>query len=84
MVTVEFTPEAGEQFDRLPRAIKVRMEKLRTRLTRWPDVSGVKALSGNLAGWYRVRTGDYRMRFRFQEGKIIVDKIGHGSEFYED
>jgi mRNA-degrading endonuclease RelE of RelBE toxin-antitoxin system len=49
-----------------------------------PAVSGVKALSGNLAGWYRLRTGDYRVRFRVEGDKIIVDKIGHRSEFYED
>ena len=26
--------------------------------------SGVKALSGELAGWFRLRTGDYRLQFR--------------------
>jgi mRNA-degrading endonuclease RelE of RelBE toxin-antitoxin system len=46
--------------------------------------SGVKALSGNLAGGYRLRTGDYRERFRVEGETIIVDKIGHRREFYED
>ena len=47
-------------------------------------MSGARALSGKLAGWYRVRTGDYRLRFRVRGDTIIVDKIGHRSEFYED
>ncbi len=60
------------------------MLKLVARLAHWPDVSGAKPLSGDLAGWYRLRTGDYRLRFRVQGETIIVDKIGHRSEFYED
>ena len=64
--------------------IKGRVSRLRERLANWPEVSGPKALSGNLAGWYRLRTGDYRLRFRVQGETIIVDKIGHRREFYED
>ena len=84
MATVELTPEAAQQFDRLPRVIRARVNRLRARLERWPEVSGAKPLSGNLAGWYRLRTGDYRLRFRVQGETIIVDKIGHRKEFYED
>jgi mRNA-degrading endonuclease RelE of RelBE toxin-antitoxin system len=43
-----------------------------------------KALSGNLAGWYRIRTGDYRIRFRVGADQITVDKIGHRKDIYED
>lgn len=61
MATVELTPEAADQFDRLPRVIRLRVMRLRERLENWPDVCGAKALTGNLAGWYRMRTGDYRL-----------------------
>ena len=83
MATVELTPEAAEQFDRLPLTIRARIIQLRERLEKWPAVSGVKRLSGDLAGWCRLRTGDYRLRFRVEGDKIIVDKIGHRREFYE-
>ena len=66
MVNVTLEPEAVEQLAKLPRVIRERIGKLFVRLENWPDVSGVKALSGNLAGWYRLRTGDYRIRFRVQ------------------
>jgi mRNA-degrading endonuclease RelE of RelBE toxin-antitoxin system len=84
MATVELRTEAARQFDRLPRMIRARVRRLRERLERWPEVSGAKPLSGELAGSYRLRTGDYRLRFRVQGETIIVDKIGHRSEFYED
>jgi mRNA interferase RelE/StbE len=83
MATVALTPEAARQFDRLPRPIKARVARLRERLEHWPAVSGAKPLTGNLAGWYRLRTGDYRVRFRVAGERVIVDKIGHRSEFYE-
>jgi mRNA-degrading endonuclease RelE of RelBE toxin-antitoxin system len=47
-------------------------------------VSGVKALSGNLAGHYRLRTGDYRVQFRLEGENVMVEKIGHRSTFYRD
>ncbi|HEV3256635.1 MAG TPA: type II toxin-antitoxin system RelE/ParE family toxin [Gemmataceae bacterium] len=82
--TVALTPEAARQFDRLPVPIRARVNRLRERLEHWPEVSGAKPLSGNLAGWYRLRTSDYRVRFRVEGETVIVDKIGHRREFYED
>ncbi|MBI2803956.1 MAG: type II toxin-antitoxin system RelE/ParE family toxin [Planctomycetes bacterium] len=83
MAQVSMTDEAFDQFDALPKGIKERVRKLTKRLERWPVVSGVKALSGNLAGCYRMRTGDYRIRFRVDGEKIIIDKIGHRKDIYE-
>jgi len=84
MEHVTVTPEALEQLAKLPRVIRDRIGKLFERLEHWPEVSGAKALSGDLAGWYRMRTGDYRLRFRVEGETLIVDKIGHRRDFYED
>jgi mRNA interferase RelE/StbE len=84
MAKPELTAQALEQFARLPRGIQERVRKILHRLESWPNVSGAKPLSGNLAGWYRLRTGDYRIRFYLQGDLIIVDQIGHRSSFYED
>jgi mRNA interferase RelE/StbE len=84
MANVTVRPDALEQMAKLPRVIRERIGKLFERLQAWPTVSGVRPLSGNLAGWYRLRTGDYRVRFRVEGENVIVDKIGHRSEFYED
>jgi mRNA interferase RelE/StbE len=83
MVQVKLTPEALEQFAVLPKDIRERVRKVTGRLADWPKVSGAKSLSGNLAGWYRIRTGDYRVRFRPVGDSVLIDKIGHRSEFYD-
>lgn len=88
MAQVVITAEAQRQFHELPIAIQARIEKVLARLAKWPTVSGIKALSGNLAGHYRIRTGDYRVQFR-ATGKttadiVTVEKVGHRDGFYED
>jgi mRNA-degrading endonuclease RelE of RelBE toxin-antitoxin system len=84
MADVRLTPKAQEQFDDLPAIVKERMRTLFRRLARWPAVSGAKPLSGNLAGSYRLRTGDYRMRFHVRGQAVIVDTIGHRKDVYDD
>lgn len=82
MATVVLTPDAAEQLEQLPKTIHARALKLLERLLDWPDVSGAKPLRGDLAGWYRLRTGDYRLRFFVKDDIVTVDKIGHRREFY--
>ena len=94
MVTVQITAAAQEQYQRLPKLIRVRMERVFVRLEQWPAVSGAKPLTGNLAGHYRIRTGDYRIQFRVIAGepeadrptpdRVIIEKVGHRDGFYED
>jgi mRNA-degrading endonuclease RelE of RelBE toxin-antitoxin system len=74
MVMVSVLSEAREQLSELPRLIALRMEKLLTRLSQWPNVSGVKHLRGDLAGTCRLRTGDYRLQFRVQEKTKTVQR----------
>jgi mRNA-degrading endonuclease RelE of RelBE toxin-antitoxin system len=51
MANVSVTEKAADELDELPVKIRARMDKLMKRLAKWPQVSGVKALSGDLAGW---------------------------------
>ena len=84
MAVVTMRPEALRDFDKLPKTIKERFRKLRKRLEEWPEVSGAKPLSGDLAGHYRLRTGDYRLRFHVEGETVIIDKVGHRKDVYED
>jgi len=81
---VELTPEAARQLEELPRVIRARATGVLQRLERWPAVSGAKPLTGNLAGKYRVRTGDYRVQFHVRGDVVTVERIGHRDGFYED
>ena len=84
MMNVVITPQAAAQIDVLPKPIRARMLKIVERLQQWPDVSGVRALSGNLAGHHRVRTGDYRLQFHVTDDAVVVERIGHRDGFYKD
>lgn len=94
MAEVRITSPAQAQFNELPRPIKVRVSMLFTRLSNWPKVSGARPLRGNLAGSYRIRTGDYRVQFRVESGDprqtpakpdtVIIEKVGHRDGFYGD
>jgi mRNA-degrading endonuclease RelE of RelBE toxin-antitoxin system len=76
--------EAQRDIAALPVAIRARVHKLLQRLARWPEVSGVKPLSGALGGSYRIRTGDYRLLFRIERDRLLVVRIGHRDRFYEE
>jgi mRNA-degrading endonuclease RelE of RelBE toxin-antitoxin system len=51
---------------------------------RWPDVSGVKWLRGTWAGTGRLRAGDWRVLFRLVSQTVIVVRIQHRSQVYEE
>lgn len=94
MAMVLLTPEAQSQFSALPKAVRARLTKVFMRMADWPDVSGAKPLRGDLAGHYRVRTGDYRVQFRVksiqvtngtsQPDTVLVEKVGHRDGFYDE
>jgi len=84
MPEVRLERAAATELDKLPLPIIGRMSKLFERLGDWPSISGVKALTGPLAGKYRLRTGDYRLQFRLEDGVVIVERIGHRDGFYDE
>jgi mRNA-degrading endonuclease RelE of RelBE toxin-antitoxin system len=84
MLHVDLTPDAREQANSLPAPIFIRVMRLVERLRNWPEVSGAKPLTGRLTGRFRLRTGDYRVQFRVEGKKIIVEKIGHRDRFYKE
>jgi mRNA-degrading endonuclease RelE of RelBE toxin-antitoxin system len=63
------------------RGERIDFDRART-LQQWPSVSGAKPLRGELAGRYRLRTGDYRIQFRVAGDRVTVEKIGHRDGFY--
>jgi mRNA interferase RelE/StbE len=84
MATVTVTPAARKELARLPKDAHRRVWKALDRLRNWPQVSGVKALAGTLAGRFRLRIGEYRARFSVDGDTVTVDKIGKRGDFYDD
>ena len=81
-VTLEYA--AAKQVGQLPKPVKARVIELIARLAEWPEVSGAKPLSGNLAGHFRLRTGDYRLQFKLDKGAVVVEQVGHRDGFYDE
>lgn len=86
MATVILTPAAQQEALDLPRPIQARLTEIMQRLEGWPQVSGAKALRGELAGSWRIRTGDYRVRFVVSpdEKTVTITKVGHRRDVYDD
>jgi mRNA interferase RelE/StbE len=84
MATVVITPDAQKEFEALPLAVRARIAKVFERLEKWPNVSGARPLRGDLAGHYRIRTGDYRVQFTAANEIVAVEKVGHRDGFYDD
>lgn len=80
---VVLVAEAEAEFKDLPFTIQARVRKVLDRLRQWPAVSGAKALRGDLAGTYRIRTGDWRVLFQVKADVIVV-RIAHRRDVYED
>ncbi len=84
MPRIVLEPEVAVQLASLPPRILSRVGELLTRLTKWPAVSGAKPLRGNLAGRFRLRTGDYRIQFYVVDNQVVVEQVGHRDGFYDD
>jgi len=82
MAGAVISSDAQEQFEALPVVIQARIEKAYSRLERWPNVSGAKPLTANLAARYRLRTGDYRVQFHVRGDVATIEKVGHRDGFY--
>ena len=79
------TPAARVELDSVPLVIRNRINAVFQRLEKWPQVSGAKALRGNLRGNYRIRTGDYRIVFTVSADaqQVTVWKIGNRGTVYD-
>jgi mRNA-degrading endonuclease RelE of RelBE toxin-antitoxin system len=83
-VRVLLEAEARADFDALAPTVKARVLAAFERLTRWPDVSGVKWLRREWSGHGRIRVGDWRVIFRIASPDVIVVRIKHRREVYDD
>ena len=82
---VELTPDAVDDYNKLPLTVRARVDGVFERLRRWPQVSGVKWLSGPWKGFARIRTGDWRVIFHLLNNRVIeVVRIADRRDVYDD
>ena len=80
---IEYHPEVKKDIVSLPRNVKERLRKaIEGRLMQDPLHYG-DPLRKSLAGYRKLRVGDYRIIYRLVSQKIVVLKIGHRREVYD-
>jgi mRNA-degrading endonuclease RelE of RelBE toxin-antitoxin system len=83
-VAVLLAKDAQADYEDLPATIQARVNDVIERLKQWPNVSGAKPLRREWSGHFRIRTGDWRVIFRPVTPCLLVVRIKHRSEVYED
>ena len=82
---VEISDHAWAQLTELPLLVRSRVAGVLERLATWPNVSGVKWLTGEWKHHARIRTGDYRVIFHLVPGgAILIDRIAHRRDVYAE
>lgn len=69
----EWTRKALKQYEALPPDVRPRIDEALDELLENPfHATGVKALSGPLAGYLRRRVGDWRIIFKVESGAQVL------------
>ena len=84
-MTVIFSDNARKEFLKLDKPVQKQIQTFIARLQGLQDPhSSGKALTGNLAGLWRYRVGDYRLVCEIENEKILITvlHIAHRKEVY--
>jgi mRNA interferase RelE/StbE len=82
-VDVTITQAAERDIAGLPGAVQLRVLDVVARLEKWPQVSGIKKLAGDWAGFSRIRIGDHRVVFQVLSTHVRIVRVAHRREVYE-
>jgi mRNA interferase RelE/StbE len=83
--TVEYELEALISLEKLDPTISQRILNKINWLAENFELITPQPLTGDLVGLYKLRVGDYRVIYDFnnQDNVITIDKIGHRREIYQ-
>jgi mRNA interferase RelE/StbE len=82
--TVIFHPRVKDDADAISKAIRERIRSaIATRLTAEPALYG-KPLRGTLAGYWKLRVGDWCVVYAIRDNEVIVFAIKHRSRIYDE
>ena len=84
MYSLHFLPAAEQDLAQLDKVIAPRVINRIRWLAANLDNARIQPLTGNLAGLYKLRTGDYRVLFELVREKelIVIHAIGHRRDIY--
>jgi mRNA interferase RelE/StbE len=81
---VEYEPEALSDLKKLSQIVRERIITKISWLAENFDQITPQPLTADLSGFYKLRVGDYRVIYEFnqEERRIFIDRIGHRREVY--
>ena len=81
---VRILQAASRELERLDKPTARRIVQRIHWLAAHLDTIRLEALTGDLAGFYKLRVGDYRVIYEvlWDEGTIVIHAIGHRREIY--
>ena len=83
MITYSFTKHAERQLRQFPLDVQKRLIlKIKHYIATDYPLHFADAIEGQAGKVYRFRAGDYRIIFDWQDGHILVTRVGHRSRVY--
>jgi mRNA interferase RelE/StbE len=84
MYRVRVLPAAARELAAIEKPVGRRIVKRINWLAENLEAIRLEALTGDLAGLYKLRVGDYRVLFEIlhEEDTVVVHAIGHRREIY--
>jgi mRNA interferase RelE/StbE len=82
---IEYEPEAVADLKRLPSDVRQRIVKKIIWLAENFDQIQPMPLTADLAGFFKLRVGDYRVIYEFERSVriITIDRVGHRRDIYD-
>ena len=86
MFSVEFTPNAKNDLNKLDKKLAQRILNKILWLTEKFDILAPKPLSSNWKNVYKLRVGNYRVLYTYNKetNKILIHFIKHRREIYKE
>lgn len=82
---IEYSKHILKSIEKIPKKDKLAIFEKIEALAINPRPEGVKSLKGTLAGYHRIRVGNYRVIYHIEDKKLIilVVKIAQRGEVYD-
>jgi mRNA interferase RelE/StbE len=81
---IEFTDKAVEGLESRTAIVRERVfKKIRWMSENFDDIRH-QGLSANLSGLFKLRIGDYRVIYSFDDDFITIHQVGHRRDIYSD
>jgi len=81
---IEFTDKAVEGLESLAAIVRQRVfKKIRWMSENFDDIKH-QGLSSNLSGLFKLRIGDYRVIYSFDDDFITIHQVDHRRDIYSD